>query len=472
VKPLSLRWRLSLLVILVLIAGFAVIALVAYWEMDESMQRDARQTLAALMTAALGSPDESDSDAGIQAELESIVRATTRRESTRYRFWWDDQPARTGPVDSPETHEIFRQAMAAVEPPQVAQHIYCRVGRGKQAFGVVWARKTVRGRIFNVQVAYSNRYAYNEMREFRNIILILGGAVALATGIATSLVILAGLRPIGRTARIVANISARNMDRSHLDSLPVPGELKLFVQSLSDMLERLHLSMQAQRRFTADASHELRTPLAVAKSTLQAVRNRPRDAAEYEHAIDEVLLDLRRMERLVAQLLTLARLDNTPHIESPKTVRLDVVAAKAAAAETANLGAPERLALGTLAAVSVPGEEGLLTMMVGNLVRNALVHGPSGGTVTVSVEGDDGEVRLGVHDEGGAIPAGTIEKLFERFYRMDASRSCDTGGTGLGLALAREIARLHGGDVSLTSSPAGGTTFTVRLPRETPDTRT
>jgi len=471
VKSLSLRWRLSLLVTLVLIAGFAIMALVAYWEMDESMQRDARQTLGALTTAALGSPDESESDAGIQAELESIVRATTRRESTRYRFWWDDQPARTGPVDNAETDEVFRRAMAAVAPPPVGQHVYGRVGRGKQAFGVVWARKIVRGRLFNVQVAYSNRYAYNEMREFRNVILILGGAVALATGVATSLVILAGLKPIGRTARIVANISARNMDRSHLDSLPVPGELRLFVQSLSDMLERLHRAMQAQRRFTADASHELRTPLAVAKSTLQAVRNRPREAAEYEHSIDEVLLDLGRMERLVAQLLTLARLDNTLRIESPKAVRLDVIATKAATAEAASLGAPERLVLDPLAAVSIPGEEGLLTMMVGNLVRNALVHGPSQGKVTVSVEGDDGEARLGVHDEGGTIPAETIEKLFERFYRMDASRSCDTGGTGLGLALAREIARLHGGDVSLTSSPDSGTTFTVRLPGETQDAR-
>lgn len=393
-KTLSLRWRLAVLVALVLIAGFAVIAFVAYHEMEESVQRSARQMLGALAATAFSAGDESDDDAKIQAEFQSIVRATTHKESTRYCFWWDEQAPKVGPVDSPETHELFRHVTGAVSPPPEGHDVYLRVGQGKEAFGVIWARKAIRNRLFNVAVAYSNRYAYNEMREFRNVILVLAGGVALATGAATYLVILAGLRPIGRTAQILRGITGRDMKQADVDALPMPPELKPFLRSLSDMLGRLDLAMQTQRRFTADASHELRTPLAVAKSTLQAVRNRSRSPEEYEQAVDEVLLDLQRMERLVGQLLTLAGLDNAAGVHSFRPVRLDVLAAEAAAAEGASLDAADRLACGPLANVSVKGVDDLLRMMIGNLVRNALVHGPARGKVTISLQADASQTIL------------------------------------------------------------------------------
>lgn len=464
-KTPSLRWRLTVLVALVLIGGFAVIALVAYWEMEESLQRDAGHTLAALTAAALASPDESDDDIRIQAELESVIRGTTHKKSTRYCFWWDNQPSKVGPVDSPEIRQVFRQGMAALTPPQPGQQSYGLAGRGKESFGIIWARKATRRGIFNVVIAYSGRYAYNEMREFRNVILVLGGCVVLITAAATYLVILAGLRPIDRTARVIATISERNMDRTDLDTLPVPPELKPFVGALSDMLGWLDVAMRAQRRFTADASHELRTPLALAKSMLQAVRNRPRETAEYERAIDETLTDLERMERLVGQLLMLARLDHSGLVQTRREVRLDALVAHVAAEEAAALGAGSRLACEALAPVVVQGEENLLAVMTGNLVRNALIHGPLDGKVTVTVEALPDQARLLVRDEGGNIPPEDVAKLFERFCRLDASRSRQSGGTGLGLALSQEIARRHGGDISICSQPEQGTRVTVCLPR-------
>jgi signal transduction histidine kinase len=112
----------------------------------------------------------------------------------------------------------------------------------------------------------------------------------------------------------------------------------------------------------------------------------------------------------------------------------------------------------------VRGDRAQLRRMFSNLLDNALRHGPEGGTVRVSLSVEDGAARVRVHDEGGRIPPESLPRLFDRFYRTDQSRTRTTGGVGLGLSIAREIAVRHGGDIAATSSPASGTCFTVTMP--------
>jgi two-component system heavy metal sensor histidine kinase CusS len=321
-------------------------------------------------------------------------------------------------------------------------------------------------RLSAVKAASESRVDH-EMREFLRMLLILGGCMTVIGGIIATLIVLWALRPIDRTAERLRGITHRNLGSEHLEELRAPSELAPFITALDDMLARLSRVLKQQRQFTADASHELRTPLALAKSTLQAARTRDRDPAEYRRAIDETLGDLDRVQRLMAQLLVLARLDEVEDLPDIADVPLDGVLQRVAAdhaAAAAERGS--RIDLDAAGPATVRGNAEQLGRLFGNLVENAIVHGPAGGTVRVSLSNEaNGQITVCVHDSGGEIPAEAIPHLFDRFYRADPSRSRATGGAGLGLAIAREIARRHGGDIEITSSPAEGTLASVRLPQ-------
>jgi len=318
-----------------------------------------------------------------------------------------------------------------------------------------------------VAAAAPQHYVEHEMHEFLNMLFTFGGLVTVAGGIAVTLIVIRALRPIERTAARLRGITHRNLGSENLEDLRAPSELRPFIGALADMLGRLNRVLEQQRQFTADASHELRTPLALAKSTLQAARTRDRDPAGYRQAIDETLGDLERMQRLMSQLLVLARLDEVDGLPDAANVSLDAVLQRLAAdyaATAAQRGS--RIAIDAVQPATVRGNEDQLGQLFGNLIENAIVHGPAGGTVRLTPSADTGgPCIVCVHDEGGGIPAETIPRLFDRFYRADPSRSRATGGAGLGLAIAREIARRHGGDIEILSSPAAGTRVTVRLPR-------
>jgi len=316
-------------------------------------------------------------------------------------------------------------------------------------------------------VAAADRHVEHEMHEFLRTLLMLGVGMTIIGGGVATIIVLWALRPIGKTAARLRGITHRNLGSERLEDLRAPSELRPFIAALANMLERLDRVLEQQRQFTADASHELRTPLALAKSTLQAARTRDRDPAEYRQAIDETLGDLERMQRLMGQLLVLARLDEVNGLPDAADVSLDGVLQRLAAdhvAEAAQRGS--QIVVDAARPATVRGNEGQLGQLFGNLIDNAIVHGPAGGTVRVTMSDDaDGHLAVCVHDAGVAIPAESLPHLFDRFYRADPSRSRATGGAGLGLSIAREIARRHGGDIKIASLPDAGTSVTVRLPR-------
>jgi len=312
----------------------------------------------------------------------------------------------------------------------------------------------------------SVHHVEHEMAEFLKVLLVEGACMVIGGTVLGTLIVLWGLRPIRRTADRLRGITHRNLGRERLEDVRAPSELGPFIASVSEMLARLNQVLERQRQFTADASHELRTPLALAKSTLQAARTRPRDPAAYRQAIDETLGDLDRMERLMCQLLVLARMDESDRAPEAADVPLDAVLARVAAeGGAAAVQAGSRVVLEAAPPLRVRGSEEQFVQLFGNLVENAVVHGPPGGPVRILLS-DEGNGRCAVciHDEGGAIPPEVLPHLFDRFYRSDASRTRTTGGAGLGLAIAREIARRHGGDIVITSSPATGTRVVVSLP--------
>jgi signal transduction histidine kinase len=167
-------------------------------------------------------------------------------------------------------------------------------------------------------------------------------------------------------------------------------------------------------------------------------------------------------------LLALARMDESDSPWQHRQLRLDELLADLAAAANAALPAGRARVICTdMPATTVRGDADELAQLFRNLIDNALGHGPHDGIVTMSISaGDDSSVAVAVHDEGGLIPHEALGRLFDRFYRADPSRASATGGTGLGLAIVREIVRRHSGQVEITSTPATGTTVTVRLAGE------
>jgi two-component system OmpR family sensor kinase len=295
-------------------------------------------------------------------------------------------------------------------------------------------------------------------------------AAALAAGIllARSLVQL-GLRPLDDIAETAGAIAGGDLTRRV--ELEDPGtEVGRLGRALNAMLVQIEQAFAERRasedqlrRFVADASHELRTPLtsirAYAELFERGAQQRPEDLARLLHGIESETL---RMGVLVDDLLLLARLDQGRELEKAP-VDLGAIAAEAVAAARA-IDPDRPLRLRVAGSVEVAGDRVRVRQIVDNLLANVRAHTPAGTAATVSVQADGATARLIVSDEGPGLPAEQRAKVFERFYRADASRSRDAGGAGLGLAIVAALAAAHGGRVGVRPSPTNGAEFVVELP--------
>ena len=465
-NPVPLKWRISLLVALVLVAATAVVCGVAYHEVAGSMRGNLESTLRAMVSGVLAAMED-PSEA--QEEIRNITGNAALKRAGRYRVWMDGSDKDLYASSSRgDADRAWMWDLQAVSPPQPGQTVFFDAGRNGREYRVAWSRQEDDGEVVNVLVALSSARARHDLREFLNLLLVIASGVtagAVALGV---MIVLWSLRPVARTAQRLRTITHHDLGRAHLEDLHPPAELRPFVDALGNMLARLDAAMRRQTEFTGDASHELRTPLASAKSTLQAAVSRPRQAEQYRQAIEETLGDLDRMDRLIRQLLALARMDESDSPWQHRQLRLDELLADLAAAANAALPAGRARVICTdMPATTVRGDADELAQLFRNLIDNALGHGPHDGIVTISISaGEDSTVAVAVHDEGGLIPHEALGRLFDRFYRADPSRASATGGTGLGLAIVREIVRRHSGQVEITSTPATGTTVTVRLAGE------
>jgi heavy metal sensor kinase len=271
---------------------------------------------------------------------------------------------------------------------------------------------------------------------------------------------------VGRARKIGAeDLSAR---------LPVVNprdELGRLAETFNDLLQRLEASAAQQRQFMAEASHELRTPVATSRTAAAVALQQPhRSEQEYREALAIIEQQTTRLSRIVEDMFTLTRADARSYPVRNGPMYLDEVVEDVVRA--ARIMAAQRevsIALVTVRSAAFTGDEELARRLVGNLLDNAVRHTPAGTTVRVELRHDGGRYLLTVTDSGDGIPAEIQPHIFERFFRGDSARTAAGGGAGLGLALARWIARTHGGDVTLTSSSPQGTTFTAILPGPAPD---
>ena len=294
----------------------------------------------------------------------------------------------------------------------------------------------------------------------------------IAVPVTVAVALLGGLLIAGRALRPIIDMTnlARGMSVDALDQrLHYDGphdELGHLADTFNRMLDRLDAAFQRQTQFTGDAAHELRTPLTAIQGQVDVALQRDRSGDEYRDVLGRIGHQAGRLTQLVRGLLTLARADAGRQALQFELVDLPSVIREVL--ETARPEATTRDIDLRLATVRDPfpisADRQLIGQLLDNLVRNALTVTPPGGTVEISVaEGPDG-VDLSVADTGPGIPEDDRERIFDRFYRVEAARSRRDGGAGLGLAISRWIAEAHGGSIHAQNRPGGGARFTVRLP--------
>jgi len=299
-------------------------------------------------------------------------------------------------------------------------------------------------------------------------------AVILAMGIpfAVGLAIVGGyflagrvLAPVGAMADKAREITAESL----AERLPVdnPGdEFGRLATVFNDTLSRLQDAFERLRRFTADASHELRTPLTAMRSVGEVALRNPIDASAYRDVIGSMLEEVDRLTRLVESLLTLTRADSGKIQLTSEAVDLGALAGSVI--DQLRVLADEKqqdLALRAPTAVHAVGDAGLLRQALMNLIHNAIKYTPNEGKIRVELKAvKPGQAAIEVRDTGAGIPAEHRDRIFDRFYRVDASRSREEGGVGLGLAIARWAIEANGGRIELASDCGGGSVFRILVP--------
>jgi two-component system, OmpR family, sensor kinase len=298
--------------------------------------------------------------------------------------------------------------------------------------------------------------------------LVIGG-VLLALALVAWLIVRLGLRPLDRIGDTAGAIAAGDLSRRVSPATPATevGRLGIALNAMLDRLEQAFAEREASenrlRRFLADASHELRTPLASIRGYAELFRiGAARDEADTEKAMRRIESETARMGVLVEDLLTLARLDELR----------DVVREEVDLAQLARDAASDARAIDPGRSIAVAGEDRAVVLgdphqlrqVLGNLMRNALVHTPPATPIEVTVGRKDGRVSLEVRDHGPGLPATEQDSLFERFWRAEKGRSRGRAGAGLGLAIVAGIVAAHDGTVTAENALDGGARFVVDLP--------
>ena len=286
---------------------------------------------------------------------------------------------------------------------------------------------------------------------------ITGLALTMLAGAATWVVVRRALRPVDSMRAEVADITVSGLDR-RVSQPTTDDEIRLLADTLNDMLVRLESGTRAQRDFVSAASHELRTPIAVIRNVLEVAQST--DAPNWREIADSVLEEDIRMERLVDDLLLIARTDaGVSRSEHWTAVDLDDIVFE----EARRVPSPIQIDVSRVSAGQVNGDVEQLRRVVRNLFDNALRHATQAIEVDLSSVG--GRVSVAVDDDGPGVAPEDRTRIFERFVRLDESRTRSDGGTGLGLAIVTELVDSLGGDVHVESSERlGGARFVFTLP--------
>ena len=304
--------------------------------------------------------------------------------------------------------------------------------------------------------------AYNNKEDYKKNSLLISAILALIGGVVTYFISGHALRPIHEFSDKIEEVQAQNLADSRIEENKVK-ELNQLSVSYNKMLGRLSDAFEIQRQFTANAAHELRTPLSLMQVQLDLYNStqHPDNDADTLQTIKMVTEQNGRLSKMVKTLLDMSELQTVGRDDE---IMVDALVDEVLA-DLDPLAQEKNIKLtGKCKNITMVGSDILIYRLVYNLVENAIKYNHPGGQVTVTAYQKEKHVYLSVEDTGNGIPEELRERVFEPFFRVDKSRSRELGGVGLGLALVREIVRVHDGSITVRSNPSGGTVFDVILP--------
>lgn len=460
----SFRRRLALVQTTVIVVVLALAAMAAYWSLSGAVygQLDGALLALAETEAAMQgtSPDQ-------PAQVHDAAPGTAPPSLVRLDRW----------VQIVDAHGkvLARSANLGAASLPVPAGLLARLAKGETVFQTLdhFAEEPVR--IVSLPVRTQPfRFAVQVAGSLDDVRHVVASASVLF--LAMTAVLLVALTAAGASItrwvfRAIDDIvrQAQRIGETSLNKrLPHPGtrdEIGRLVDTLNDMLARIDEGFQIQRRFTSDASHELRSPLSRLRTEIEITLRRPRDTVEYVETLRSCMDEVERLTLLVEELLALARSDAGQDRELRETVLLNDIAEIAIA--RAQGAARERqiaLSLEGSAEVNAAIGVGAATLILANLLDNAIKFTPVGGAVDVNLYNEGGDACLRVSDNGPGIKVDDLPHLFARFYRGASARAGTAPGVGLGLSLTQSIVHGHGGRIDAANQERGGATFTVRLP--------
>ena len=308
---------------------------------------------------------------------------------------------------------------------------------------------------FSIQV-------YNNNADYKKSSLLFSTLLSLLGGVITFFISGHALKPLCDFSKKIEEVQAQNLSDSRIEENKF-SELNQLSVSYNKMLERLSEAFKLQRQFTANAAHELRTPLAVMQLQIDLYNSskHPNNDTSAQQTISMITEQTERLSKMVRTLLDMSELQTIARDEEIAISALveEVLADLEPLAQEKGINLIEKCDN-----VLLMGSDILIYRLVYNLVENAIKYNFSGGTVTVTATQQNSQLHLTVEDTGNGIPEELKERIFEPFFRLDKSRSRELGGVGLGLALVREIVRVHNGSILVKNNANSGTTFEVIFP--------
>lgn len=362
---------------------------------------------------------------------------------------------------------------------KVSENVYINAINGKETFEMIqveskssqyllFTRPVVRnGSVkYLFQIALYMREVYKPAKYFKeNVVILIPGLIIIAI-FGGWFIARKSLAPVDNITKAAQKITALSLN-TRLIPTHTGDELDALTNTINLMLNRLENSFQKLVQFTSDVSHELRTPIATLKAGTEVALAEKMTVEGYNQLLERFLCQFESITKMIENLMVLLRSDSGTKVLNLKTFNLRTVLKElfntfSLVAEAKNV----QFTINEMENVQINGDEILVHRVFSNLLDNAIKYTPPDGHVYVSLRNNNDSALVTIRDTGIGIPEDKKEQIFDRFYRVDPSRSRGTGGTGLGLSISKNIVELHNGKIEVESSLGIGSTFIVTLPKK------
>ncbi len=482
----TIRFQIVLWYMLILSVTLFLLGLVLYHNFSHKLKRDMDDLLRSRAQGIADSIDTYWETERLNTDRDASVQAFSKQGNINFlkiaQRWVDEKTMDPSLIDLSvhifDAHGTPVASSRNILLPPLSVGILQNIFKGKGRYDD-WKIDLTPGkptalRVFTIPVFENNAIAYvvqvaspllamrAALHNLSLLLFLLLPLTVVLTGIAGAFLAKVALKPVNQMIDTIHQITAENL-KLRIEVPNSKDEIQALAVTFNEMIIRLDESFSSQKQFMEDISHELKTPLAVLKGELEVTLKKARSATEYETILVSSLEEVNRLVRIVENLLTLARFDTKTVTLHKEPLDLNDLAA-IALDDIRVLAEQKKIALNVRAQGSLffNGDRNQIRRLMLNLLDNAIKYTANGGTISVDLSEANHLIKIEIVDTGIGIPAEELPRIFDRFYRVDKSRS--SSGFGLGLSIAKSIVEAHEGRIEVKAASPQGSVFTIFLP--------